>query len=230
MSVTLGVTTLVTHDVSELLHQQKERKSEYGKPDLEELNLPITRQHRNPFTKSNLMKSIVSYSGVLTPSRCVGFVAVMALAVLPALGAGSAKQAVQKDSDPSIKVYNQGVELMVAKKFPEAQAKFEQAVKENPRFAEAHNNLGYTLRKEGAANYQKSLEHYNTAIGLKPKLAEAYMYRGVLYIEMGRKSDAEADLAALQKLSPRLAKELAEVIKTGKEEDRFYGLASKISG
>jgi tetratricopeptide (TPR) repeat protein len=98
------------------------------------------------------------------------------------------------------------------------------------RFAEAHNNLGYTLRKQGAANYEKSLEYYNTAIGLNPKLAEAYMYRGVLYIEMGRKSDAEADLAALQRLSPRLAKELAEVIKTGKEEDRFYGLASKISG
>jgi tetratricopeptide (TPR) repeat protein len=176
------------------------------------------------------MKSIVSYSAVLIPSRFVGFVAVMALAALPALGAGSAKQPTRRDGDPSITVYNQGVELMLAKKFPEAQAKFEQAVKENPRFAEAHNNLGYTLRKQGAANYQKSLEHYNTAIELKPKLAEAYMYRGVLYIEMGRKSDAEADLAALQKLSPRLAKELAEVIQTGKEEDRFYGLASKISG
>ena len=176
------------------------------------------------------MKSIVSYSAVLIPSRFVGFVAVMALAALPAHGAGSAKQPTRRDGDPSITVYNQGVELMLAKRFPEAQAKFEQAVKENPRFAEAHNNLGYTLRKQGAANYQKSLEHYNTAIELKPKLAEAYMYRGVLYIEMGRQSDAEADLAALQKLSPRLAKELAEVIKTGKEEDRFYGLASKISG
>ena len=52
------------------------------------------------------------------------------------------------------------------------------------------------------------------------------MYRGVLYTEMGRKSD----LATLQKLNPQLAKELAEVIKTGKEEDRFYGLSSKISG
>jgi tetratricopeptide (TPR) repeat protein len=176
------------------------------------------------------MKSTVSYSAVLTPSRFVGLVAAMALAVSPALGAGSAKQPVQKDSDPSIAVYNQGVDLMLAKKLPEAQAKFEQAVKENPRFAEAHNNLGYTLRKQGVANYEKSLEHYNTAIRLKPKLSEAYMYRGVLYIEMGRKSDAEADLTALQRLSPRLAKELAEVIKTGKEEDRFYGLASKISG
>jgi hypothetical protein len=56
------------------------------------------------------------------------------------------------------------------------------------------------------------------------------MYRGVLYTEMGRKVDAQADLAALQKLNPQLAKELAEVIKTGKEEDRFYGLSSKISG
>jgi tetratricopeptide (TPR) repeat protein len=154
----------------------------------------------------------------------------MVLAALPAVGAGSAKQAVRKDTDPSIPIYNQGVELMLAKRFPEAQAKFEQAVKENPRFAEAHNNLGYTLRKQGAANYQKSLEHYNTAIELKPKLAEAYMYRGVLYTEMGRKVDAQADLAALQKLNPQLAKELAEVIKTGKEEDQFYGLASKIRG
>jgi tetratricopeptide (TPR) repeat protein len=176
------------------------------------------------------MKSIVSFSAVLVASRFIGFLAVITLAASPALGAGSAKQPVRKDGDPSITVYNQGVELMLAKQFAGAEAKFEQAVKENPRFAEAHNNLGYTLRKQGAANYQKSLEHYNTAIALKPSLAEAYMYRGVLYAEMGRKVEAQADLAALRKLNPQLAKELAEVIKTGKEEDRFYGLSSKISG
>jgi hypothetical protein len=56
------------------------------------------------------------------------------------------------------------------------------------------------------------------------------MYRGVLYTKMGRKSDAQADLATLQKLNPQLAKELAEVIKTGKEEDGFYGLSSKLRG
>ena len=87
-----------------------------------------------------------------------------------------------------------------------------------------------TLRKQGTANYQKSLEHYNTAIELNPKLAEAYMYRGVLYTGMGRKIDAQADLASLQKLNPQLAKDLEEVIKTGKEEDRFYGLSSKLRG
>src|SRR5258707_4303706 len=139
------------------------------------------------------MKSILPDSAVLAATRCIGFVAVMVLAALPAVGAGSAKQAVRKDTDPSITIYNQGVELMLAKRFPEAQAKFEQAVKENPRFAEAHNNLGYTLRKQGAANYQKSLEHYNTAIELKPKLAEAYMYLGYHYTQIGRKTNALAD-------------------------------------
>jgi tetratricopeptide (TPR) repeat protein len=172
------------------------------------------------------MKSILSNSAVLDGSRYIGFVAVMALAALPAVGAGSAKQAVQKNSDPSITIYNQGVELMLAKRFPEAQAKFEQAVKENPRFAEAHNNLGYTLRKQGAAHFQKSLEHYNTAIELKPNLAEAYMYRGILYTEMGRKSDAQADLVVLQKMNPKLARDLAEVMETGKEQ--VYGLSTKI--
>jgi len=179
--------------------------------DLKELNSPIKRQQqKTEFTKSDLMKSILSDSAVLAVSRCIGFVAVMVLATLPGIGAGSAKQAVREDSDPAITICNQGVELMLAKRFPEAQAKFEQAVKENPRFAEAHNNLGYTLRKQGAANYQKSLEHYDIAIELKPKLAEAYMYRGVLYTEMGRKSDAQADLATLQKLNAQLARDLAE--------------------
>ena len=42
--------------------------------------------------------------------------------------------------------------------------------------------------------------------------------------------DAQADWAKLQKLNPKLAKELEEVIATGKEEDRVYGLAKKISG
>jgi hypothetical protein len=42
---------LVTHHVSGLLHQQKNRKREYGKPRLGGLNSPITRQHRKPIYK-----------------------------------------------------------------------------------------------------------------------------------------------------------------------------------
>jgi len=38
---------------------------------------------------------------------------------------------------------------MHAKKYGQAQAKFEQAIRANPNFAEAHNNLGFTLRQQG---------------------------------------------------------------------------------
>jgi Tfp pilus assembly protein PilF len=108
---------------------------------------------------------------------------------------------------------------MHAKKFSEAQVKFEQALSQNPNFAEVHNNLGYSLRKQGPQNYSTALEHYNKAIQLKPNLAEAYEYRGVLFLKMDRKADAEKDLATLKALKPKLANELEEVIQTGNEED-----------
>jgi tetratricopeptide (TPR) repeat protein len=124
----------------------------------------------------------------------------------------------------AFKVYNQGVDLMRAKKFAAAQIKFEQAIRDNPNFAEAHNNLGFTLRQQGPQNYSKALEHYSKAIQLKPSMAETYEYRGVLFAKMERKADAEKDLASLKKLNPKLAGELEEFLKTGKEDE--YGPTS----
>jgi tetratricopeptide (TPR) repeat protein len=138
------------------------------------------------------------------------------------LAAGSAPGGATLKSEQGaepVQSYNQGVQLMHGKKFAEAQIKFEQALSQNPNFTEAHNNLGYSLRKQGPQNYSKALEHYNKAIQLKPNLAEAYEYRGVLFLKMGRKADAEKDLATLKALKPKLANELEEVIQTGKEED-----------
>ena len=43
----------------------------------------------NPFTKSDLMKSIFSDSVVLAASRCIGFLAAMILAAPPAIGVSS---------------------------------------------------------------------------------------------------------------------------------------------
>ena len=110
---------------------------------------------------------------------------------------------------------------MRAKKFAAAQIKFEQAIRDNPNFAEAHNNLGFTLRQQGPQNYSKALEHYSKAIQLKPRMAETYEYRGVLFAKMGRKIDAQKDLVTLKKLNPKLAGELEEFLKTGKEEDEY---------
>ena len=127
----------------------------------------------------------------------------------------------QEVGSSAFKVYNQGVDLMHAKEFAAAQIKFEQAIRDNPNFAEAHNNLGFTLRQQGPQNYSKALEHYNKAIQLKPTMAEIYEYRGVLFAKMGRKTDAQKDLATLKKLNPKLAGELEEFLETGKEEDEY---------
>ncbi len=108
----------------------------------------------------------------------------------------------------AIQAYNQGVDLMHAKKFAAARVKFEQAIQANPRLAEAHKNLGFTLSQQGPQNYSKALEHYNKAIQIKPKMAEAYEYRAKLLSRMGRKADAAKDLATLKKLNPKLAGEL----------------------
>ena len=133
----------------------------------------------------------------------------------------------QKVGAEAFKVYNQGVAFMRARNYAAAQTKFEQAIRANPDFAEAHNNLGFTLRQQGPQNYSKALEHYNKAIQLKPSMAETYEYRGVLFAKMGRKAEAEKDLATLKRMSPKLAGELEEFLKTGKEEDEYAATSPK---
>jgi tetratricopeptide (TPR) repeat protein len=79
--------------------------------------------------------------------------------------------------------------------------------------------LAYCLRKQSPENFASSLQHYNTALKLNPKLAQAYEYRGVLFVEMGRKADAEKDLATLKQLDPKLAIALETAMKAGKDTD-----------
>jgi tetratricopeptide (TPR) repeat protein len=153
---------------------------------------------------------------------CVGTVAAMGSGSGGRGGGSVESKPLQEEVGGSaFKVYNEGVDLMHAKKFAAAQIKFEQAIRDNPNFAEAHNNLGFTLRQQGPQNYSEALEHYSKAIQLKPKMAETYEYRGVLFAKMGRRADAEKDLATLKKLNPKLARELEEFLKTGKEEDEY---------
>jgi tetratricopeptide (TPR) repeat protein len=126
---------------------------------------------------------------------------------------------------PGVEAYNQGVRLMKKEKFPEAQAKFEEALAANAELAEAHNNLGYSLRKQGTDHYAEALEHYNQAIAMKPKLAEAYMYRGVLHMLMGHEDLALADHKTLTGLNRKLADELEKAIASKEEPTGLGGLA-----
>ena len=119
-------------------------------------------------------------------------------------------------------IYNQGVALMHEKKFAAAAADFEAAIKAKPDFAEAHNNLAYCLRREGPAKYNQALAHYNKAIQINPNLAQAYEYRGVLFVKLNRKNDAEKDLAKLKQLDPKLASKLEYAINNKGQEKEGY--------
>jgi len=166
---------------------------------------------------------------------CIGTVAAMGSGSGGGGGGGGGGALSAVESNPlrrevggsAFKLYNQGVDLMHAENFAAAQVKFEQAIRYKPDFAEAHNNLGFTLRQQGPQNYSKALEHYNKAIELKPIMAETYEYRGVLFAKMGRRAEAERDLVTLKKLNPKLAGELEEFLKTGKEEDEYGPTSAK---
>jgi len=141
-----------------------------------------------------------------------------------AFAAGSSSKPAS-DTRPSVVAYNAGVKLMKKGEYAEAQAKFEKALSKNANMAEAHNNLGYSLRKQGPQNYTQALSHYDRAIELKQNLAEAYMYRGVLHMLMGNEDKALEDHRALTKMNRQLADALQAAIASGEEPDGLEGLA-----
>ncbi len=151
---------------------------------------------------------------------------------LYAAGSGSFSSSNPSKLSKSEKLYNQGVELMLDKEFVKAERKFRNALAQNDTWAEAHNNLAYTLRKQGPDKYNIALNYYNKAIKLDPELPEPYMYRGVLHMQMGNQQLAEQDLAKLIELNSTLANELEYVIERGEEKnpEQFFGVSGKVKG
>ncbi len=153
--------------------------------------------------------------------------ALLISAAAPAEAAGSKKKS---EPGPAYQLYNEGVSLMEAGDFSAAKAKFEAALEEEEAFAEAHNNLAYSLRKHGEEHYAAAREHYDRAIELDPELAQAYMYRGVLNVMEGDEAAAKADHAQLLQLDTDLAAQLLAVIASGEEPEDLSGLAGPWQG
>jgi tetratricopeptide (TPR) repeat protein len=159
-----------------------------------------------------------------------GIVLAMGLSLsAPGAGAVESDPLPVPDGGPrqrAVAAYNAGVKLMVDKRYAAAQQKFEEALAADETLAEAHNNLAFSLRMQSAANRERALKHYNRALELEPKLAQAYMYRGVLFTQMGDLTRARADHATLQGLDRDLAAKLEKVI-AGAGRDDGDGLAAQ---
>jgi tetratricopeptide (TPR) repeat protein len=66
--------------------------------------------------------------------------------------------------------------------------------------ADWNNLMGYSLRKQGAANYAESEKFYNAALRIDPKHRGALEYSGQLYLMTGNLPMAEERLATLDKV------------------------------
>jgi tetratricopeptide (TPR) repeat protein len=150
------------------------------------------------------------------------------LLISPVSGAGIGS--VESEITSDVDHYNKGVELMLEKKFSSAEKWFRKALASREQFAEAHNNLAYVLRKQGADHFEESLKHYNRAIEIQPNLPQPYMYRGVLYVQMVKIDLAKKDHLKLKSLDASLAAELQYVIINGreKEPEQFFGVSRKL--
>ena len=73
----------------------------------------------------------------------------------------------------------------------------------NPKYAEAHNNLGITLKSQG--KLQEAESCYQLAISLKPEYAEAYYNLGITHQEQGRFEEAELNYKKMITLKPNFA-------------------------
>ena len=131
--------------------------------------------------------------------------------------------------EKAIAAYNEGVKLMLDRRHGEAQRLFEEAIALDGKLAEAHNNLAFSLRMQGPANYERAMREYQRALEIDPKLAQAYVYRGVLHLQMGNVEAARADLATLRGLDAKLAEKLEKVIAREARDDRD-GLAGQVEG
>lgn len=166
-----------------------------------------------------LAAGVLAFAAGIAASMAAGRAAAVESDPLPIPPAGSRAAAVR--------LYNDGVSLLLTKDFRQAQQKFEAALAFDEQLAVAHNNLAYVLRMQGPHNFEVSLTHYNRAIALEPKLAQAYMYRGVLFMQRGDQARARQDLERLRQLDAKLAADLARVIDGADDAQGRGGIAAQ---
>ena len=98
---------------------------------------------------------------------------------------------------------NRGFAHLEAGNLREAQDDFSKAVALNPKYPEAHLNIGIINFRQGRA--EEALQSYNTAIKFRPDYSDAYLNRGIVFLKTGRHAEALNDFEHILQISPKNA-------------------------
>lgn len=83
--------------------------------------------------------------------------------------------------------------------FPKAREQDQRALEIDPKLPEAHASLGL-ISHSYDGNWAKAESEFKTAIGLKPGLAHAHMWYGLLLMTLGRQNEALEEMKLVAKL------------------------------
>ncbi len=105
--------------------------------------------------------------------------------------------------DSAVSYWTKGKALLDDHKGDEAIVEFDEAVRLDPKYAQAYIDRGLAYSRKGDPD--RALADYNEALRLDPKLALAYAGRGHAYARKGDLVRAFADCEEALRLDPKLA-------------------------
>ena len=129
-------------------------------------------------------------------------------AVTPTHSVGSEKplskdEQGKRSSADAKKYYKQGVKYGRAKMFKEAAATFMQAIRENPKYADAYYGLGHAFLDMG--RYNEAIAAFQQVIKLDPKDEEAYARLGEAHAKLLSEAAVASDKPVETPVGERMA-------------------------
>jgi len=107
-------------------------------------------------------------------------------------------------------LYAKGLPFLWREEYEKALLYFKEAVKKDPRYADAHFMIGYTDAQLG--RYPDALDAYKKATQIRPNFIFAHFYLGLIYLEMRDRNHALEEYSILKNLNRDYAKDLLNMI------------------
>lgn len=139
------------------------------------------------------------------------------------IGASTPSQSSRAPATPKhVKYYNQGVKAQNQKDYEGAVRLYQKALRVNPDYPDALNNMGFSLRSIGKRYMDEAMQAYDKVLKLKRNHEGALEYQGELYLWRGELLKANENYQQLRSVSSREAAKLKRHI------DQIVGQAKQI--